>query len=357
MRTAPWIAACVVVVLGCDRDVPEPVVRKAEAATKSSDDTNLRVLLAEMADTKACQKIRNTFQGLRGTQKADVVAGTLWIRACDIENEGTKLTVRISGDGWEWIEKKTEKVEATFAVHQYVRFHVDATLRGTLDFAYSPKTKVVTLRFAPTGQPEVKFEPIGNVTVDEQGVWSSIVGSIASAVSTSPSETAKQQVEKQGAQSFISNLDKGLTITVDACTGQVRSTFGLLPEGAMAKASAGKALNAPIELHRGGLLMFGPEKVGAKMNIVVNVSSGAAHLDVVCRAQADEIANAFLHGAPLPPVKSLVSRNITANARLPVKGHCPVVVIAQSQTPTAMFSWKREPAAAPGDALVECPKR
>lgn len=101
--------------------------------------------------------------------------------------------------------------------------------------------------------------------------------------------------------------------------------------------------------------MFGPETVGRKMTVVVDVSSGAVHIDVVCRAQADQLAAAFLRGAPPPAVKTLASEDVTASARLPVKdGHCPVVVIAEARTPSARLSWKREPPAVAGTPLVEC---
>ena len=243
-------------------------------------------------------------------------------------------------------------------MQQYIKFQVAATIRGTIDVSYAPKPKLVTVRFTPSGQPAVQFQPIGNVSVDEQGIWASIVGSVESVVSESPSQQAQQEVQKQGAQSFVSMLDQGVTITVDACTGQVRAGFGKSPEVTTPKPSAAKPSSAPIVVHQGGLLVFGPETVGEQMTVVVDVSSGTVHIDVACRAQADKLADAFRRGAPLPALKTLASGDVTSSARLRVAdGHCPVAVIAQARTPAAKFSWKREPPAPSGEPLIECPKR
>ncbi|MDB4956968.1 MAG: hypothetical protein JWO36_4537 [Myxococcales bacterium] len=338
-----------------------PAVNRAEAATdrpqvRKSDDRNLLVLVAEIVDTKACQRLRNTYRGLAGLQDPAVMGGTLWIRECSIENDGTNITARLSGDGWEWVNKQQEKAEAKFAVQQYVKFHVAATVRGTLDASYGPRSKIVTIWFAPTGHPAVQFQPIGNVSVDEQGLWSSIVGTASSVVSETPNQKATEQVQKQGAQSFTSKLDKGLTITLNACTGQSHTAFGQVPEAQAEKQSAAKPSSTPVALNEGGLAMFGPE-TGSKMNIVVDVTSGTVHVDAVCRAQADAIAQAFVRGTQLPAVKTLASADITGNGQLPVKGaDCPVVVIARPRTPRATFSWKRDPPAS-STPLVECAKR
>jgi hypothetical protein len=153
-------------------------------------------------------------------------------------------------------------------------------------------------------------------------------------------------------------LDQGVTITVDACTGQVRAGFGKSPEVTTPKPSAAKPSSAPIVVHQGGLLVFGPETVGEQMTIVVDVSSGTVHIDVACRAQADKLADQFRRGAPLPALKTLASGDVTSSARLRVAdGHCPVAMIAQARTSAAKFSWKREPPAPPGEALIKCPKR
>ena len=363
MRGVPWIATWMIV-LACRSEDSEPVaVEQAEASpararVTTSDDKNLGVLLAEIVDSRACQDLRNTYRALHGVQNPDVVAGTLWIRECAIESDGTNVTVRLAGDGWEWLHQKKEEAEAHFAVQQYIKFHVAATIRGTIDVSYAPKPKLVTVRFTPSGQPAVQFQPIGNVSVDEQGIWASIIGSVESVVSESPSQQAQQEVQKQGAQSFVSMLDQGVTITVDACTGQVRAGFGKSPEVTTPKLSAAKPSSAPIVVHQGGLLVFGPETVGEQMTVVVDVSSGTVHIDVACRAQADKLADAFRRGAPLPALKTLASGDVTSSARLRVAdGHCPVAVIAQARTPAAKFSWKREPPAPSGEPLIECPKR
>src|SRR5437868_1695011 len=124
MRDVPWIATWMIV-LACRSEDSEPValeqaeVSPARARVTTSDDKNLGVLLAEIVDSRACQDLRNTYRALHGVQNPDVVAGTLWIRECAIESAGTNVTVRLAGDGWEWLHQKKEEAEAHFAVQQY----------------------------------------------------------------------------------------------------------------------------------------------------------------------------------------------------------------------------------------------
>jgi len=124
------------IVLACRSEDSEPVaVERAEASpararVTTSDDKNLGVLLAEIVDSRACQYLRNTYRALHGVQNPDVVAGTLWIHECAIESDGTNVTVRLAGDGWEWLHQKKEEAEAHFVVQQYIKFHVAATIRA-----------------------------------------------------------------------------------------------------------------------------------------------------------------------------------------------------------------------------------
>jgi len=358
-RRRALMLACVLK-LACHAEPPEAAIAAAKVPTghalvNKSDDKNLSLLLVEIVSARICQGIRNSYRGLRGLQNPDVVGGTLWVHECTIENDGSNLRLRLSGDGWGWLHKQQDVAAAAFATQQYIKLHVAASIQATLEFSYAPTTKVLTIWLTPSRQPEVQVQSIGNVSVDTQGIWSEIVGSVASVVSETPTQTAKEQIEKQGAQSFASKIEQGLTITVDACTGKVRSAFGHVPAGKPVAPSDQQPWTTPVALHQGGMLMFGPETVSHKMTVVVDVSSGAVHLDIVCRAQADQHADAFLRGAPPPAMKTLASGDVTASARLQVKdGRCPVVVIAQARTPTARFSWKREPPPLAGTPLVDC---
>jgi len=52
-----------------------------------------------------------------------------------------------------------------------------------------------------TAPPEVKFTAIGNVDVDRQGVWSSVVGALGTAFATSPEDAAWERPTSEIARS------------------------------------------------------------------------------------------------------------------------------------------------------------
>ena len=157
---------------------PPPQAKPVTHAAVADDD--LRVMVAELAASKACTMIRGQFRPLRDPQRPTIVTGIFWIRACDITQTGTKVTFQLTGDGWQWADQKTKKAGGTFAVRQHVRFHVTSRLPGALDIAYAQGPHVVSIWFTPSATPEVKVTTIGGIDVDEQGLWSSVVGGVSS---------------------------------------------------------------------------------------------------------------------------------------------------------------------------------
>ena len=99
--------------------------------------------------------IRGGFHGLRAAEHPEVVTGVLWIRECKITNVGPRVTFNIAGNGWSWIDETQPKAGGTFAVRQYVRFSIAATIRGELDIAYDRSTHVASLWFTQFVQTSV----------------------------------------------------------------------------------------------------------------------------------------------------------------------------------------------------------
>jgi hypothetical protein len=384
MTRAHWLTITLALVGGCKQDAPAdrmagsatppgsaaPAGSTGSAGTASADsmtsndpkgkdpkvaDPHFRELLVAIADARACQEVRNTFHSLRSAAAPDTVTGDLWIRECNIESHGTHLKFHFAGDGWQRVDQSTKKLGAEFSVNEYVRFHASATLEGTLDLAYEPKTHIATLWFKPTRSPDVTFEPAGKVDVDARGLWSSIIGGIAKVVGKAPGKEARKQVEQQGQQAFASKLDDGMTVTFNACSGSTRSQFGLLAPGTEAPLDVGDTTQVEVELKRGGVLAFGPEFATRPVSIDVRASSGPVHVDAACAAEAEKLTKAYVAGEPLPQIQTIAAADITGHRQLALaRPRCPFVVIARSEGGTVSLRWKREPP--PGAALIDCPE-
>lgn len=315
--------------------------------------SNLRVLLAQIASARACDRVRDTYLGLASSEKPELVTGTLWIRECSITNDGSDVRFRFEGNGWQWVEKTTESAGADFGVRQYARFHVSATLSGAVDLAYLPEDRVLTIWFRSTKDPVVEVASTGDLEVDAKGTWASIVGTVAGVVSKSPDERAGATVESQGTRSFERQLDLGLTATVDVCTGETRTELGILEAGQMAPPATGESLSADAVIHRGGLLIFGPHQLSDVDRIAVEAYGGTARFQVACMNDAATLAGAFYTGSPLPEIDTLVSADVSGKDQIEIRGaKCPVAVIARTEASSVGISFvPRSPSHTP---LIEC---
>lgn len=356
------LAALGLALLGaCTRDLapppepPKPVVPLRGA----SGDSDLRVMLSELASSQACAMIRGGFHGLRAPQRPDVVTGVLWIRECEITNVGPRVTFQVAGNGWSWIDQAQSKGGGTFAVRQYVRFTIAATVRGELDVAYDRGSHVATLWFTPEKAPDLDFKTIGDIDVDSQGMWSSVVGALGSAFATSPEDAALGQATSQGTHDLNAQLADGLAVTINLCTGLSRVHLGRPPRGEMGVATVGETFRVPVELQPDGLMLIGPQLAGGGMSLRATASQGAIKLSLVCAADAAIVASEFLQGRRDVTVPTLGSVEVRSKAQLEIKPTtCPVVVVisALEQGP-ARFAWERptaEIARSTGGPWIRC---
>ena len=287
-------------------------------------------MMAEVASAKACDLIRGHFQPLPAFDRPNVVTGTLWIRECRIINAGTKVTFHLVGNGWQWVDEVKSKAGGTFSVRQYVRFGITAKFSGTLDVAYHPPSHVASVWFSPEGEPEVHFSPIGKVTVDAEGAWSSVLSAMGSLFATSPEEAAKKEAKALGAIEFKKQFADGLSVTVDLCTGLARFGLGRTAKGKMAARGVGETGQVSVELQPGGLMIFGPRLAGDGMTLKAHVPTGTAGMTLVCNDQAEVLAKAFMEERALPSVHLLASKAIRGTATVRARpARCPVTVVAR----------------------------
>lgn len=357
--------AASLVFAGCHRDPepeppPPPSPPKAVAPLRgAAGDTELRVMLSELASTKACAMIKGQFRPLRAPDRPGTVTGILWIRDCQIASDGTRVTFHLAGNGWQWAEQTKKKAGGTFVVRQYVKFGVDVELPGALDIAYDDRSHVVSLWFSPSAAPAIKFEPVGDVDVDRKGLWSSVIGGVSSLFASSPEHQAQRQAKTEGTHQFENELADGMAVTINLCTGLSRFNLGRPAKGAMQAPDAGETHQVPIELEPGGLMVFGPQLAPDGMTIQVTARRGAVRIAMACADKAEQVAQAFL-GGQLAEVPYLAAADVRATGRLHVPPQrCPVVVLAKSleDREPITFDWQRplgETARSTGGPLIRC---
>jgi hypothetical protein len=339
------------------KPAPPPAKQPSRVAVQDDD---LRVMVAEIASAKACDLIRGQFQGLRDPARLQTVTGVLWIRGCRITERGTDVTFRLSGKGWQWTAQKTKEVGATFAVRQYVKFGVDATITGKLDLAYAPSSHVLSFWYTPSGEPAVTFTPIGGVDVDEQGMWSSIVGALSSVFGSSPDEQGQRQAKQQGAAQFKQQFADGLSVTIDLCSGLSRFGLGRSGTGKMVPPTVGETRRVLAELQPEGILIFGPYLAKKGMTAHIHVRDGAVKAALFCADEGAAIADEFVHGRPQSG-KPLAVKDVRGEATLRTRSvSCPVVLVtrplATSGAPVS-FDWQRpasETAQSTGGPIIRC---
>ena len=131
--------------------MPPVAVPQAVAPTRgAAGDADLRLMLPELASSKACGMIRGGFQGLSSPDHPDVVTGVLRIRQCEITNAGAHVTFHITGNGWLWVDQTKSKAGLTFTVRQYVRFSIPPR---SITATCAPASQSVRAHVRPAGSP------------------------------------------------------------------------------------------------------------------------------------------------------------------------------------------------------------
>lgn len=321
-------------------------------------DADLRALVYDWLSTKACEKALHRFSGIKDRTRKGIINGQLWVRGCKITSDGSRLLAEVSGEGWQWQHVVQKKAGGTFEVNQYVKFAVTAKLGGTVDLAYSPKTHVASLWFTPSGPAAVDVKPVGEIAVDRDDTWSSIIGGVGSLVGESPEDNADDAASEKGGAAFQQQIARGFGIGIDLCTNTTRMAAIRLPKGEMPKASVGETHKVEVEIQGYGVIMYGPYDAEGGMTLDVDVTGGPAKVNLGCLDEAEQTAQAFLDDKAnsAPPIKSAL---ITGHAVLKApRERCRVVVVLRSVQPApvqvSFVRPAREATAAAGGPFAEC---
>lgn len=362
MRIAPIFAACALVACGGDEEKPAPQPQGAKAPVRgAAGDEDLRVMLAEIAASKACEIILGSYNGLKGKDDPNTVTGLMQMRECKLRNEGTNVTFTLGGIGWQWTNETKKKVGATFQVREYVKFRVKATLKGPIDIAYDRDKHVASIWFSPAKAPDVKFEPIGDVDVDEKGLWSDVVGGLGTVFGASPDEQGEKQAKKQGSAEFEDQLSDGMSVAIDLCTGYQRFSMGRPQKGDLGPASPGESKKKPVALAPGGLIAFGPFQAPKGMTVKVE-SNGPVRVGLACEDDVKATVDAFVNERPLPLIATLDQADINGSGALKIKSQrCKVAFVAKSLSQERVtFGWQRpasEIAQSTGGPAIRCDRK
>jgi len=247
-------------------------------------------------------------------------------------------------------------------VRQYVRFAIDATIRGVFDVAYARNDHVLAISFVPNRDPEIEFATIGDVDVDRQDVWSSVVGAVGTIFTDSPEDVAQGEAKSRGTQQLAAKLANGIVVTVNLCTGLMRTHLGRVPKGEMAAADVGETKRIPVSTQPGGVMIVGPQRAEDGLTLQADGLEGGARLTLVCAKHADTIATEFLAGRITSTVPILGTVDIRTKAKLRIRPtSCPVVVVVTPlDDEPARFAWERptsEIAHSMGGPLIHCPTK
>jgi hypothetical protein len=339
---------------------PAVVVKSSPPLRDAVGDRDMRALISDLASSKACEQFEHSMKELLAENDPARVTGVLWIRRCHITLDGNHMVFELGGNGWQWNETTKHQAGGTFVVKQWVKFGVDVVLTGSLDLAYDRADHVVSVWFTPIDPPSVRFTPVGDISVDSKGAWSSIVGSLGSIFGKSPHKLGAADARKQGLEQFQKAFAQGFSITANLCTSEV--VFSLLkkPKGTMDPPEIGQTEQVAAELQPNGVMMFGPFPAPAGMSIDAVVEGGSARLYLACLGQAEQVAQAFLDNR-LNHARPLAAEVVSGHAKLKAPpGGCRVAVVARSILPKpVMIRFARplhEATQAAGGPIVPCGK-
>lgn len=316
-----------------------PLMTFGAGAQPANEDPNFIAALTDVAAGRACERLEGQFRNLKSKGRDDesAVTGSLWIQECrasSLEDDPHMMKLSINAAGWRWIYQKKEKFAADFVVSEYGRFEVTIDILGRLDTHYDPQEKVLALWFLPQGEPKLSFSQVGDIEVNEEGLWASVLGGIASVFMQSPEAMAAETFQQLGRKKLTQQLEQGFSIAVDFCSGQIYTQMAKLSRQELVSALEIKPVNQATlaQMHPEGLLIVGPfSATSEKLQVKISHTSGnQLRAQLVCQDSAKRIASAFMDDEAIPEVRVLTDN--TAGSLLTIDGaigNCPIALVAQ----------------------------
>ncbi len=278
-------------------------------ATPAQED-NLAAALVDVAGAKICDRLENRFRGLKreNAQGEQVYSGTLWIHSCSISHDSddqNMMTLQLGVKGWRWLEREKEKLGADFNVSEFARFQVDVGLTGEVESYYDPEAKHFAFWFQPAEEPKVNFDASGDVDVDKEGMWGTVLAGAATMVGQSPDTLADEKLVEKGAQRFSEKMADGFSAAIDFCSGRVVSELGQMEQASLFS-RLGQPQNAnykKVDLDPSSFLLFGPYGEQSELlDLRLRVTNPADFQNkLMCMEDAVKLATAYMKGTDRTP--------------------------------------------------------
>ncbi len=318
----------------------------------ATGDVNVRNLVLEMAEKKACAQLEGKWIGLpaqddapqgarpngfdcrQHLEGADAGLGCAWgrlqIRDCKSAiTPGSSIGLSFGGIGWTWVDRKSGDV----AVRQYVYMSASVEMQGALDVGFDPNAHVASIWLTPTQPLKAKVTALGIIKLQADSALGQLEKLAAGALGVDP----KHQVAVQGAAQFEDTLRKGMTITFDTQTQQVDLMLGALPNGVVPKRPLPVAdrpwiLDERQEVFPGGVLFAGPFDPMPAVKLDAKGEGGAPlAYGVACASDATLAADSLARGDK--PALTLQSRGQISGespSKVILPPACPWVLVTSS---------------------------
>ncbi len=332
-------------------------------------DLNVRKLVLDMAEKKACSQLEGKWLGLpaqddtssecpKNLTGADAGLACSWgrlqIRDCKstITRDGGSdaLSLSFGGVGWTWVDRKSGDV----GVRQYVYLTATVEMKSAFDVGYDPGSKIASVWLTPTEPLKARVNALGTIKLVGDGV----IGQLEKAAATALGVDPKHQFAMQGAQMFEEKLRKGMTMTFDTESQQIDLMLSPLPNGIVPKRPMPNGvhpwmLNERQELFPGGVQFSGPYETAPAVQLDAKWEGGSpVSYGMVCATDATNAADALARGDK--PSLVLQSRGQFSDptfTKVLAPPTCPWVLVTSSAgADSSRFSLEISPADALGDA-------
>ncbi|QPG05014.1 hypothetical protein IT774_12785 [Salinimonas marina] len=310
------------------------------SVTSPAQESNLPAALVDVAGARICDRLENRFRGLQrqNDQGEQVYSGTLWIHSCSVshdDDDQDKMTLELGVKGWRWLERDKEKLGADFNVSEFARFQVEVGLTGQVKSYYDPAAKNFAFWFKPVEEPKVMFDASGDVDVDKEGLWGTVLAGAATMVGESPDTLADEKLVAKGAQKFSQKMADGFSAAIDFCSGRVVSELGQVEQARLFSRlkQPQKAKYKKVDLAPSSFLLFGPYgQQSEHLDLSLQVDNPADFQNkLMCMEDAVTLANAYMKGndrTPDVPGIKLVKDDNTEEVSLRNSDQtCPVVAM------------------------------
>lgn len=367
---SPYSAAlaALVTLAGCTASNPDVASARApvdagaavESAPRARPATPLGDVMGLVLDLGAgrgCDGLLGRMMTIHGDDGGGPDVGRIWINGCESRRDGDTVVLELSAWAWTWVDESTDTAGATFELQQYVYLEAETSLRVTPVLDYLREDGQALLWARPDHPPRVRAGALGHVQPDPEGVWSELVGTVASIFGRSPDEHARSRVGQTGRRRFEDMLHDGFTVFVDLCTGVTGMEIGHLTEYPYPRRRPDEPGPVTrIRLRPGGLDVHGPlRRNGEAVEVHLETDRAPVRARLMCGTETDAFIRATVASGDRPE-GALAQGRATPDAPLALAvaegDACPLYLVTTPESGTTNIAFTFHTPGAHADAMV-----